>query len=80
MMLRHYHYGLILADPPWQFQLHSDKGEAKSPQAQYSCASLEDIARLPVAKLAAPDFALNAAAIPTGAGPEGGTTRALAFA
>ena len=58
MMLRHYHYGLILADPPWQFALHSAKGEAKSPQSHYSCDTLEDIARLPVAKLAAPDCAL----------------------
>ena len=58
IMLRHSHYGLILADPPWQFALHSAKGEAKSPQAHYSCATLEDIALLPVAKLAAPDCAL----------------------
>ena len=52
------HYGLILADPPWRFQLHSEAGEAKSPQAHYGCMSLEAIAALRVERLAAPDCAL----------------------
>ena len=58
MMLNLYSYGLIYADPNWLFRTYSEKGEGKSPQAHYPCDSLEDIARLPVAKLAAPDCAL----------------------
>ena len=48
-------YRTILADPPWRFTLHSEAGVEKSPQAQYACMSLEDIAALPVAQLAHPD-------------------------
>lgn len=51
-------YGLIMADPPWLFELYSAKGEEKSAQAQYACMGLEQIARLPVAELAAPDCVL----------------------
>lgn len=39
-------YGLIYADPAWEFVLHSKKGEKKSPQAHYDCmskAELEDM-------------------------------------
>ncbi|MEO0501184.1 MAG: MT-A70 family methyltransferase [Pseudomonadota bacterium] len=53
-----FRYGCILADPPWQYELRSEKGEAKSPQAQYHCVSLGDIKALPVAHLAAPDCLL----------------------
>ena len=56
--LPQYHYGLIYADPPWRFDLHSAAGEAKSPQAHYGCEGLEALARMPVARLAAPDCAL----------------------
>lgn len=58
MSLMHYHYRVIYADPNWKFLTRSQKGEGKSPQAHYNCDSLEDIARLPVATLAAPDCAL----------------------
>lgn len=51
-------YGLIMADPPWRFELYSDKGEAKSPQAHYGTMSLAEIAALPVADLAAEDCLL----------------------
>lgn len=51
-------YGLVMIDPPWRFDLWSDKGEEKSAQAQYRCMSLDDIARLPVADLAGPDCLL----------------------
>lgn len=51
-------YRMILADPPWRFTLRSPKGETKSPQSHYSCMSLEDLKRLPVADLAAPDCLL----------------------
>jgi len=51
-------YDLIMADPPWHFELYSEKGEEKSPQAQYATMSLDEIAALPVADLAAPDCLL----------------------
>jgi len=51
-------YGVILADPPWLFSNYSAKGEAKNPLAHYSCMSTDDLARLPVSQLAAPDCAL----------------------
>lgn len=51
-------YGLIMADPPWSFALHSEAGEAKSPQAQYACMTTEAIAALPVADLARADCLL----------------------
>lgn len=45
-------FDLIMADPPWHFELYSEAGEEKSAQAQYRTLSLEDIAALPVADLA----------------------------
>lgn len=51
-------YGLIMADPPWRFELYSERGEEKSPQAHYRTMTLDDIAALPVADLAAPDCLL----------------------
>jgi len=48
-------YGLIAGDPPWQYKTYSDRGLGKSPQAHYECMSIENIIRLPVADLAAPD-------------------------
>lgn len=46
-------YDLIMADPPWRFELYSERGEEKSAQAHYATMTLDDIARLPVADLAA---------------------------
>ena len=52
-------FGLIMADPPWQFRHRSDKGvTAKSANGQYRTMSFEDISALPVAELAAPDCLL----------------------
>ncbi len=51
-------YGLIMADPPWLFKLHSEKGEEKSAQAQYDCMAIEDIQALPVGELASRDCML----------------------
>lgn len=45
-------FDLIMADPPWRFELYSDKGEEKSAQAHYRTMTLEDIKALPVAGLA----------------------------
>lgn len=52
------HYDFIMADPPWRFELRSEAGEDKSPQAHYATMSLDDIAALPVADLAARDCLL----------------------
>jgi N6-adenosine-specific RNA methylase IME4 len=51
--LRRGHYRAILADPPWPYALRSEKGYAKSPEAQYQTMSLDEIKALPVAQLAA---------------------------
>ncbi len=51
-------YGVIYADPPWQFKLRSEVNLTKSPQGQYPCMSLEDIKALPVHTLTAPDCVL----------------------
>jgi N6-adenosine-specific RNA methylase IME4 len=48
-------YGLIVADPPWNFQTYSQKGkEKKSADLHYSTMSLEEIKALPVSELADP--------------------------
>lgn len=51
-------YDLIMADPPWRFDLWSDAGEEKSPQAQYATMDLAAIQALPVADLARRDSLL----------------------
>lgn len=51
-------YDVIMADPPWRFDLWSEKGEAKSAEAQYETMDLEAIRALPVADLARPDCLL----------------------
>ena len=51
-------YGMIMADPPWLFQLYSEKGEQKSAQSHYDCMGVDDIQKLPVAELAARDCVL----------------------
>ncbi|MDE1901480.1 MAG: DNA methyltransferase [Alphaproteobacteria bacterium] len=56
--LKPLHYGAILADPPWRFDVRSQKGEGKSPQRHYGCMTLSDIMALPVSQLARGDCAL----------------------
>lgn len=56
--LRPLSYDLLMVDPPWRFALRSEKGEAKSAQAQYACMSLDDIKALPVGHLARKDAIL----------------------
>lgn len=51
-------YGGILADPPWAYELRSEKGRAKSPEAHYETMSAEELRCLPVAQLAGPDCLL----------------------
>ena len=49
-------YKAILADPPWDFRVWSDKGAGRSPT--YSTMSPDDLFSLPVADKAASDAAL----------------------
>lgn len=51
-------YGAILADPPWPYEMRSDKGHAKSPEAHYQTMPVEQIAALPVGHLAGPSCLL----------------------
>ena len=54
------HYAVILADPPWRFQVYSEAtGSSRAASNHYAVMDLADICRLPVADyLAAPDAAL----------------------
>jgi N6-adenosine-specific RNA methylase IME4 len=60
-------FGAILADPPWRFATWSDKGRDRAPDDKsieggparlYETMSIEDIAALPVATIAAKDCVL----------------------
>lgn len=54
-----YHcYDMIMADPPWLYNLFSIKGEGKSAQSKYRCLPLEEIKAFPVMDLAAPNCLL----------------------
>lgn len=45
-------FDLIMADPPWRYELRSSAGEEKAPQAQYTCQDIDWIKALPVEALA----------------------------
>jgi N6-adenosine-specific RNA methylase IME4 len=47
--------GAIMADPGIAFRAYSAKGEGRSPQRHYRCLPFDELARLPVAKIAATD-------------------------
>ncbi len=47
-------YDVAVIDPPWKYELYSDKGKAKSPEAHYGCMSMDEIAALRVGDLLAP--------------------------
>lgn len=51
------HYGAILADPPWHFDVWAE-GSNRNASSKYDTMSAADIAAMPVAELAAPDCAL----------------------
>lgn len=51
-------FDLIMADPPWSFENYSEKGEKKNAKEHYDCMPLDEIAKLPVSQLAAPDCLL----------------------
>lgn len=48
----------IMADPPWRFELYSERGEEKAAQAHYDTMTLDDIAALPVSDLGRDDCLL----------------------
>jgi N6-adenosine-specific RNA methylase IME4 len=56
--LKPFHYGVLLADPPWYFRNFSAKGEVKNPVAHYACMDAEALKALPVNHLAAEDCAM----------------------
>ena len=41
-------YSIIYADPPWQYQTYSKKGQGRSAESHYPTMSIEDIKALPV--------------------------------
>lgn len=47
-------FDVAMVDPPWPFALYSDKGKAKSPEAQYKTMPMDEIAALRVGDLLAP--------------------------
>ncbi|SCY62026.1 MT-A70 family methyltransferase [Paracoccus tibetensis] len=51
-------FDLIMADPPWSYEMRSEKGEGKSPHSKYACMSIDEICKLPVSALAAQDCLL----------------------
>lgn len=51
-------YDFILADPPWLFNLRSEKGEEKSAQKHYRCLPTPQIMAFPVQDLAADNTVL----------------------
>tara|TARA_B100001057_G_scaffold272047_1_gene272289 strand:+ start:1084 stop:1614 length:531 start_codon:yes stop_codon:yes gene_type:complete len=51
-------YGVIYADPPWQFKTRSEKGKDRSPEKHYNVLNLTDICNLPVSDIAKPDSVL----------------------
>lgn len=52
-------YDIILADPPWSFDVwNPETGGDRSPEAHYSTMTVEDICALPVADIAAKNCAL----------------------
>lgn len=56
--LQMFGYDVIVADPPWAFELYSEAGERKSAAAHYALIGLEKIKSLPVGQLARGDCLL----------------------
>jgi N6-adenosine-specific RNA methylase IME4 len=54
-----HHYGAILADPPWIFDVWGDSADSnRSAEQHYDCMTTAEISNLPVAALAADDCVL----------------------
>lgn len=56
--LQPHSFDFIMADPPWEFELRSEKGEGKSAQAHYDTMPIAEINSFPVLDLAAPNCTL----------------------
>lgn len=56
--LPHRHYGAILVDPPWHYEVWSGKGTGRSAEQHYGTLSIRDLVLLPVEDRAARDCAL----------------------
>lgn len=54
----HFQHGVIYADPPWLFENYSAAGEDRNANQHYGCMTVDQICKLPVGHLAAPDCAL----------------------
>lgn len=52
--LQLFSYDLVMIDPPWPWATYSDAGQEKSPEAQYSTMSFDDIDAMRVGDLLAP--------------------------
>jgi N6-adenosine-specific RNA methylase IME4 len=51
--LKHGHYAVIVADPPWHFKTRTNTRQTRAPSNHYSTMSIGDIKALPVSDLAA---------------------------
>lgn len=51
-------FDLIMADPPWSYEMYAETGYTKSPDAHYATLSLDQIKAMPVEALAARDCLL----------------------
>lgn len=56
--LRPFAYGAMIADPPYAYEMRSEKGYGKSPEAHYRTMPEAEIAALPVGQLAGRDCLL----------------------
>jgi N6-adenosine-specific RNA methylase IME4 len=50
-----HHFATMLVDAPYHFGTYSKKGQGRSPSQHYSDMTIDELAKLPVADLAAPD-------------------------
>lgn len=51
-------YGIVLADPAWQFETRGRRGHGKSAELHYPTMPLDEIKALPVADIVGPDAVL----------------------
>jgi N6-adenosine-specific RNA methylase IME4 len=58
MIPRRHYYRVVYADPAWDFETYSKKGQIKTPHRHYACMPYVEMAALPVADWAAPDSVL----------------------
>lgn len=49
------HYGKLLLDPPWAYEMRSPAGYDKSPEAHYPTMTIGELSQMPVRELAAPN-------------------------